>query len=57
MTPKKITKDLLESDESVLESSAKIIQLPFASDAEKPSCGNCGTGDLKLTECKECISQ
>ena len=22
----------------------------------KPTCGNCGTGDWKLTECKECIS-
>ena len=23
----------------------------------KPTCGNCGTGDWKLTECKECFSQ
>ena len=23
----------------------------------KRTCGNCGTGDWKLTECKECISQ
>ena len=23
----------------------------------KPTCGKCGTGDWKLTECKECVSQ
>ena len=24
---------------------------------QKPTCRNCGTGDWKMTECKECISQ